>query len=66
MVRFICHHFIIRHLLAYPPPSPSGDDVIYEQPLTISMVIIMTISTLPVELSCEVVHVVNEKLLSVN
>ena len=28
------HHVIIRHLLAYPsPPSPSGDDVIYEQPL---------------------------------
>ena len=27
------YHVIIRHLLAYPPPSPSSDDVIYEQPL---------------------------------
>ena len=27
------HHVIICHLLAYPPPSPSVDDVIYEQPL---------------------------------
>ena len=26
------HHVIIRHLLA-DPPSPSGDDVIYEQSL---------------------------------
>ena len=34
--------------------------------ITISMAIIVIISSLPVELSCEVVHVVNEKLLSVN
>ena len=29
-----CHHVIIGHLLADPPPSPSSDDVLYEQPLT--------------------------------
>ena len=30
------HHVIIRHLLAYSPSFPSGDDVIYERPLNIS------------------------------
>ena len=29
-----CHHVITCHLLANPSPSPSSDDVIYEQPLT--------------------------------
>ena len=28
----LCHHIITCHLLA-DPPSPSSDDVIYEQPL---------------------------------
>ena len=39
-VRYHCHlcpplrhHVIVRHLLAYPPSSSSGDDVIYELPL---------------------------------
>ena len=29
----LCHQVITCHLLADPPPSPSSDDVIYEQPL---------------------------------
>ena len=29
----LCHHVIPCHLLANPPPFPSSDDVIYEQPL---------------------------------
>ena len=34
----LLYHVIICHLLAYPPssPRPSGDDVIYEQPLRFS------------------------------
>ena len=32
-----CHHVITCHLLFDPPaPSPSGDDIIYEQPLILS------------------------------
>ena len=33
----LCHHVITCHLLA-EPPSPSSDDVIYEQPLTMKLV----------------------------